>query len=94
MTEARQTPYINEWREEILGEYIERAVSATDPLFDNTARWQLQRVRENDYSRREYGREFKLVWGNMISQTSSLPEFTRETAKALRDMLNEALGDE
>lgn len=89
---SKQTPYLNKWGEEVLDQYTEIAVSSTDPAYNTTAVWQLQRVPEREYERREYGREFVFVRFNAsMSQSFRAGEFTRETAEALRDMLNEAL---
>lgn len=85
-------PYTNKWGEEILSEYVEHAVSTTDPMYDSESVWQLQRIPERDYERREYGREFVLVRFNATrSQSFRAGEFTRVTARALRDMLDKAL---
>jgi hypothetical protein len=95
MTKSASNPYINKWGDEILGEHIEHAVSSTDSAYDSQSVWQLQRVPERDYERREYGREFVLVRLNANrSQSFRAGEFTRETARALRDMLNAALAEE
>jgi len=92
MTE-QALPYVNRWGEEILAEYVERAISNTDSAYDSTSIWQLQRLPERDYERREYGREFALVRFNANrSQSFRAGAFTRETAKALRDMLDAELG--
>lgn len=87
-------PYVNQWGEEILGEYTETAKSAADPMFDNVRHWQLVRVAENDYPRREYGQEFYIVSLNHSrAQSWKNPEFTIETAKALRDMLSAVIAE-
>ena len=93
MTE-QALPYVNKWGEEILSEHIERAISSTDSEYDSTSIWQLQRLPENDYERRIYGREFTLVRFNAHrSQSFRAGEFTRETARALRDMLDAVVAE-
>lgn len=87
-----KVPYVNARGDEVLSEYREHVTSATEPMFTAGAVWQLQRVPERDYERREFGREFVLVrYNRSMSQSFRAGEFTRETAAALRDMLDAAI---
>lgn len=76
----------NEWGEQVLGLYVERI----EPYIED--HWQVLRLRENDFNRRHYGREFELKKSNASgTQGWVAGNFTRESLTGLRDMLTRVL---
>lgn len=79
----------NGWGEEILGLYVE----TVEPYIED--HWQVLRLREHDFNRRQYGREFELKKSNPSgTQGWVCGTFTRASLTGLRDMLTAVLDAE
>ncbi|AER47930.1 hypothetical protein PBI_LUCKY2013_81 [Mycobacterium phage Lucky2013] len=85
------TQHQNQWGEEILGLYI-----STLPGFSED-HWQILKLRDHDFDRRHYGREFELKKTNDSgTQGWVAGRFSREELTGLRGMITKVLeaGDE
>lgn len=78
--------YQNQWGETILGLYI-----SVLPDFGED-HWQILELRDHDFDRRHYGREFELKKTNASgTQGWVAGRFSREELTGLRDMLTRVL---
>ncbi|GAS95501.1 Gp82 [Mycolicibacterium canariasense] len=90
--------YQTQWGEPILGLYISVMSDLTHPDFDGYKtedHWQVIELREHDFDRRHYGREFELKKTN-ASRTQGwvAGRFSREELTGLRDMLTRVLEEQ
>lgn len=86
----------NKWGEEVIGTYTDPGVAiAEDSMgnFSNEISWSLLRLPEHEYERRIYGREYQFQAANRAKHGFKTMPFNEATARALRDMLNTALGE-